>query len=315
MVDHENRIPKPGDYFVFEYGSGDSVIILRDKAGAVAAFHNVCRHRGSRLCRHDDDPAPKDVRLSVKQLGSNGNTPVFRCPYHAWTYDLSGSLISAPNGMPADFKMAENGLRPCHVKTSEGFIFVNLRSRRGAGFRLRRQELRGGCEGVRHGRSEDRRPRQRADESQLEARARELPGVLSLRAGASRAGHRASVLGRSDGTGSAHPARERAGAICNRSRTGRSGQRASSRYGTDSAGCRATEAMCSASGMVSGTLDGKPAATLLPTRKEWTHRSRLVSTSWSTGLSAVLRRPCRLRTLHAPRRQPDRRRAVLAGGR
>ena len=60
MADHVNRIPKPGDYFVFEYGSGDSVIVLRDKAGEVKGFHNVCRHRGSRMCRHDDDPAPKD---------------------------------------------------------------------------------------------------------------------------------------------------------------------------------------------------------------------------------------------------------------
>src|SRR4030095_10162686 len=95
MADHENRIPKPGDYFVFEYGSGDSVIVLRDKAGAGKWSHNVGRHRGSRLCRHDDDPAPKDSRLSVKQLAANGNTPVFRCPYHAWTYDLSGALLSA----------------------------------------------------------------------------------------------------------------------------------------------------------------------------------------------------------------------------
>ena len=131
LVDHEARIPKAGDYFVFEYGRGDSVIILRDKAGAVKAYHNVCRHRGSRLCRHDDDPAPNDPRLSVKQLRSAGNTQVFRCPYHAWTYDLDGRLISAPNGMPADFNMAQNGLHPCHVRTAEGFIFVNL-SRRDA---------------------------------------------------------------------------------------------------------------------------------------------------------------------------------------
>ena len=95
MVDHESRIPKAGDYFVFEYGRGESVIVLRDRAGAVKAYYNVCRHRGSRLCRHDEDPTPKDTRLSVKQLASSGNTPVFRCPYHAWTYDLDGRLMSA----------------------------------------------------------------------------------------------------------------------------------------------------------------------------------------------------------------------------
>ena len=111
MVDHESRIPNAGDYFVFEYGRGESVIVLRDRAGAVKAYYNVCRHRGSRLCRHDEDPTPKDSRLSVKQLASSGNTPVFRCPYHAWTYDLDGRLMSA-YGMPADFDPAQNGLRP-----------------------------------------------------------------------------------------------------------------------------------------------------------------------------------------------------------
>src|SRR5206468_2442007 len=55
MVDHESRIPKPGDYFVFEFGRGDSAILVRDKAGAVRAHHNVCRHRGSRVCQHGFD--------------------------------------------------------------------------------------------------------------------------------------------------------------------------------------------------------------------------------------------------------------------
>ena len=126
LADHVSRIPNPGDFFVFEYGRGDSVIILRDQAGAVKGYQNVCRHRGSRLCRHDEDPAPTDARLSVKQLASSGNTPVFRCPYHAWTYDLAGKLISAPNGMPADFDRAQNGLLPAHVRVAEGFIFVNF---------------------------------------------------------------------------------------------------------------------------------------------------------------------------------------------
>jgi nitrite reductase/ring-hydroxylating ferredoxin subunit len=127
MADHESRIPKPGDYFVFAFGRGESVIVLRDKNNGIKAFHNVCRHRASRIARHDRDPAPQDAaRLSVRQLGASGNTPVFRCPYHAWTYDLDGRLISAPNGMPSDFDFAENGLIPCHARSSGGFIFVNL---------------------------------------------------------------------------------------------------------------------------------------------------------------------------------------------
>ena len=72
LADHENRIPNPGDYFVFAFGRGESAIVLRDKASAVKAYYNVCRHRGSRLCRHADEPAPTDARLSVKQ--SEGTT-------------------------------------------------------------------------------------------------------------------------------------------------------------------------------------------------------------------------------------------------
>ena len=79
-VDHESRIPNPGDYFVFEFGRQESILIVRNKAGEIKGFHNVCRHRGSRLCRHDADSIPSDDRLSVRQLGQSGSTPVFRCP-------------------------------------------------------------------------------------------------------------------------------------------------------------------------------------------------------------------------------------------
>src|SRR5262245_5863007 len=75
MVDHESRIPKPGDYFTFEFGRGENVILVRNEKGQVNAFHNVCRHRGSRLCRDSDDPRPGDPRLSVRQPAPRGNTP------------------------------------------------------------------------------------------------------------------------------------------------------------------------------------------------------------------------------------------------
>ncbi|TMD02805.1 MAG: aromatic ring-hydroxylating dioxygenase subunit alpha, partial [Chloroflexi bacterium] len=125
MVDHESRIPNPGDYFVFEFGRGENVIIVRNDAGTVKAFHNVCRHRGSRLCRDSDDPKPGDPRLSVRQLSASGNTPLFRCPYHGWTYDLDGRLVQSYR-MQKDFDPAKNGLIPCHMRVAEGHIFVNL---------------------------------------------------------------------------------------------------------------------------------------------------------------------------------------------
>jgi Rieske 2Fe-2S family protein len=125
LADHVNRIPNTGDFFVFKFGLGESAIVVRDESGNIGAFHNVCRHRGSRLCRHDEDPTPDDNRLSVRQLGESGNAQVFRCPYHAWLYDLDGSLIDA-YGVHDDFEMAENGLIPCHIRVEEGNIFLNF---------------------------------------------------------------------------------------------------------------------------------------------------------------------------------------------
>jgi hypothetical protein len=49
LADHVSRIPEPGDFFVFKYGIGDSAIVVRNESGDINAFHNVCRHRGSRL--------------------------------------------------------------------------------------------------------------------------------------------------------------------------------------------------------------------------------------------------------------------------
>ena len=138
LTDHASRIPNAGDYFVFEFGRGDSVIILRNRAGEVKAYHNVCRHRGSRVCMHGsafdnvrpsearEDGKPIDPRLSVTQLGGSGNTPVFRCVYHSWTYDLDGKLVSYPPGMPAGFNPEEHGLHPVNLRTVGGFIYINL---------------------------------------------------------------------------------------------------------------------------------------------------------------------------------------------
>jgi Rieske 2Fe-2S family protein len=287
MADHENRIPKPGDYFVFEYGSGDSVIVLRDKAGAVTGFHNVCRHRGSRLCRHDDDPAPKDSRLSVKQLAANGNTPVFRCPYHAWTYDLSGALISAPNGMPSDFDLSKNGLRRAHVKISEGFIFVNLALADPPDFD---SVVKNFAAVAKEYGTADLKIVARTSAPTKANWKLVLENFQECYHCAP--AHRALVT--------THPfwdgmmpqeQRTRLAKELERFAPPRTpGQGAPGAQGSGQGGGMAAAAPGSGYGgnvlgvnMVSGTLDGKACAPLLPARTEWTHRSRAVSTAWSTG--------------------------------
>ncbi|MFM8500084.1 MAG: aromatic ring-hydroxylating oxygenase subunit alpha [Chakrabartia sp.] len=107
VAGHVSRIPNKGDYFLFKVGA-EQIIVIRENNDSVRAFFNVCRHRGSTLCSAE-----------------SGNAPRLVCPYHAWTFGLDGSLISA-RLMPEDFNKAENSLFACHVRVFHGLIFVNM---------------------------------------------------------------------------------------------------------------------------------------------------------------------------------------------
>ena len=104
-VGHINQIPNVGDFFLFDYGY-ESVIIARDKNDSVNAFLNVCRHRGSRVC-----------------IEKSGNTRLFVCPYHAWTYELNGSLRAARE-MEDNFNTAEYSLKKVNLRIFHGLIFI-----------------------------------------------------------------------------------------------------------------------------------------------------------------------------------------------
>ncbi len=110
-VGHQSQLATAGDYFVEEVAD-ESLIILRDKEGSIRGFHNVCRHRGTRLCE-----------------ASSGHAAAIQCPYHAWTYALDGRLVGAPHmeSMPG-FDKADYPLSSAPVKEWEGFIFVSLAS-------------------------------------------------------------------------------------------------------------------------------------------------------------------------------------------
>lgn len=104
-VGHESQIPEAGDYFLFDYGP-ESIIVVRDREGEVRAHLNVCRHRGSRVCTE-----------------SSGKARVFACPYHAWTFELSGKLRAA-RSMGPDFQPDDWGLFPARVTVFQGLIFI-----------------------------------------------------------------------------------------------------------------------------------------------------------------------------------------------
>src|SRR5215475_7154565 len=96
LVGHQSQIAQAGNYFTVEIAR-ESVIIVRDKRGAIHGFYNVCRHRGSRLIEDGNG------RLSVG----------IQCPYHAWTYALDGRLLGAPHmDDVASFNKAEYALHP-----------------------------------------------------------------------------------------------------------------------------------------------------------------------------------------------------------
>jgi len=100
----------PGDFIVREI-AGESIIILRDREGALHAFFNVCRHRGTRLCRED--------------AGRFGET--IQCSYHAWTYSIDGRLVGAPSMQDVPgFEKAEYPLHAAGLAEWEGFLFVNV---------------------------------------------------------------------------------------------------------------------------------------------------------------------------------------------
>jgi phenylpropionate dioxygenase-like ring-hydroxylating dioxygenase large terminal subunit len=107
LVGHTSEIAQQGDYFVVE-ALGASIIVVRRADGGISALHNVCRHRGSRICE-----APR------------GTTSLLRCRYHGWTYRLDGEL-AAWRHVPDGLSKGDYGLRPCGVALLAGLIFISL---------------------------------------------------------------------------------------------------------------------------------------------------------------------------------------------
>jgi phenylpropionate dioxygenase-like ring-hydroxylating dioxygenase large terminal subunit len=108
-VGHCSEFSNPGDFASYAIVD-ENVFVVRDAAGVLRSFYNVCRHRGHPL---------------VEGVGNVKHTLV--CPYHAWAYDLDGSLRHIPSAGEADnVRCADLALRPVRLEEYAGFIFVNL---------------------------------------------------------------------------------------------------------------------------------------------------------------------------------------------
>jgi nitrite reductase/ring-hydroxylating ferredoxin subunit len=110
FVGHDSEIPRPGDYVTRHLGR-EPVIMVRGKDGGVAVLVNRCMHRGTMLCPAD-----------------RGSVRTFACPYHGWTYDLSGDLLGVPypGGYESFDKSAHGLTRAPRVSSYRGFVFASL---------------------------------------------------------------------------------------------------------------------------------------------------------------------------------------------
>lgn len=122
---HESAIPEPGMYFTRTVGD-KQIIITRDHDGDVRAFYNVCAHRGSKMV--EDTP-----------MTDPGTLNRITCPYHLWTYELDGDLVSTPKSFEEatlnpeidddeipDLDPEENGLMDVTVDSVGPLLFVNF---------------------------------------------------------------------------------------------------------------------------------------------------------------------------------------------
>jgi len=117
------QIASAGDWQVFNM-AGDDVLVVRAKDGVVRAFHNVCRHRGARLCAGRDEPVKPGRATLPSSVLANG---FIRCPYHAWLYREDGSLFAAPHIAEGEgFDSADFSLYPIGCTEWGGFIFLHL---------------------------------------------------------------------------------------------------------------------------------------------------------------------------------------------
>ena len=110
LVGHVSDIPVPGDYLTLDV-VGERALVMRGKDGEVRCFHNVCRHRGSRVVRDERGHCQAAIV----------------CPFHGWSYNLDGKLRGMPK--PKSFPKldpVEHGLMPLETEIWMGFIFVRF---------------------------------------------------------------------------------------------------------------------------------------------------------------------------------------------
>lgn len=110
VVCHASDVPGAGDFITLDM-VGERALVIRGHDGVIRAFHNLCRHRGS--------------RVMAEQSGTCKSAII--CPFHGWAYNLDGTLrgVAKPDSLPR-FDPVEMGLKPIEMDIWQGFVFVRF---------------------------------------------------------------------------------------------------------------------------------------------------------------------------------------------
>src|SRR5690606_26462242 len=110
LAGHLSELPEAGDYVTLE-AAGERALVIRAADGSLRAFHNVCRHRGSRVVSGESGSCRRSIV----------------CPFHGWTYNLDGSLKNVPAADTfAGLDKSRHGLVPLELEVWHGFVFVRF---------------------------------------------------------------------------------------------------------------------------------------------------------------------------------------------
>jgi phenylpropionate dioxygenase-like ring-hydroxylating dioxygenase large terminal subunit len=106
VIGHVSQIPETGDYFTLDL-LGEMLVVIRGTE-KIRALSRICLHRWAPL------------------VNGSGNTRRFSCPFHAWAYDLDGTLVGAPLMDQVEFAPRSCRLPEYRIETVDGFIYLNL---------------------------------------------------------------------------------------------------------------------------------------------------------------------------------------------
>ncbi len=110
LVGHINEAPNPGDFLTFD-AVDERALVIRGKDGCLRAFHNLCRHRASKVL--------------AERRGTCKSAIV--CPFHGWSYNLDGGLKRIPAAETfGDLDTSKLSLKGLDLEIWQGFIFIRF---------------------------------------------------------------------------------------------------------------------------------------------------------------------------------------------